>query len=70
MIRPGFLDGESRQDLMELTRDGSAAHRFTLPPGDLRCINDAEKRCGRRFASNAPRHTAHGRGRVKPVSRA
>jgi hypothetical protein len=23
MIRPGFLDPESRQDLIELTRDGS-----------------------------------------------
>jgi hypothetical protein len=25
MIRPGFLDPESRQDLIELTRDGSRA---------------------------------------------
>jgi hypothetical protein len=31
MIRAGFLDGESRQDLIELTRDGSAA-----PPGASR----------------------------------
>ena len=28
MIRPGFLDSASRQDLMELTQDGSAAHRL------------------------------------------
>jgi transposase len=28
MIRPGFLDKESRQDLIELARDGSAAHRL------------------------------------------
>ena len=28
MIRRGFLDPESRQDLIELTRDGSAAHRL------------------------------------------
>src|SRR5208283_3019181 len=28
MIRPGFLDAESRQDLTELARDGSAAHRL------------------------------------------
>ena len=28
MIRPGFLDRESRQDLLELTRDGSAVHRL------------------------------------------
>jgi hypothetical protein len=28
MIRPGFLDPESRKDLIELARDGSAAHRL------------------------------------------
>jgi len=28
MIRPGFLDSESRHDLIELARDGSAAHRL------------------------------------------
>src|ERR1700675_1609885 len=28
MIRPGFLDSESRCDLIELARDGSAAHRL------------------------------------------
>ena len=28
MIRVGFLDRESRQDLIELTRDGSVAHRL------------------------------------------
>jgi transposase len=28
MIRPGFLDTESRQDLIELARDGSAPHRL------------------------------------------
>ena len=28
MIRSGFLDGESRRDLIELARDGSAAHRL------------------------------------------
>jgi hypothetical protein len=28
MIRPGFLDTASRQDLIELARDGSAAHRL------------------------------------------
>src|SRR5207344_2184301 len=28
MIRPGFLDRESRLDLIELARDGSAAHRL------------------------------------------
>ena len=28
MIRPGFLDSESRRDMIELARDGSAAHRL------------------------------------------
>ena len=28
MIRPGFLDPESRKDLIELARDGSVAHRL------------------------------------------
>jgi transposase len=28
MIRPGFLDSESRRDLIELARDGLAAHRL------------------------------------------
>jgi len=28
MIRRGFLDPESRKDLIELARDGSAAHRL------------------------------------------
>jgi transposase len=28
MIRRGFLDSESRRDLVELARDGSAAHRL------------------------------------------
>ena len=28
MIRPGFLDSESLRDLIELARDGSAAHRL------------------------------------------
>jgi hypothetical protein len=28
MIRSGFLDSDSRQDLTELARDGSAPHRL------------------------------------------
>ena len=28
MIHGGFLDPESRKDLIELARDGSAAHRL------------------------------------------
>jgi hypothetical protein len=28
MIRPGFLDSESRRDLIDLARDGSAEHRL------------------------------------------
>src|ERR1700692_2496505 len=30
MIRPHFLDPESRRDLIALVRDGSAAHRLAL----------------------------------------
>jgi transposase len=44
MIRGGFLDAESRKDLIELARDGSAAHRLArranalvLPDDGLRC---------------------------------
>jgi hypothetical protein len=28
MIRPSFLDSESRHDLIDLARDGAAAHRL------------------------------------------
>src|SRR6202011_4802093 len=28
MIRPGFLDSESRRDLIDLAREGSAGHRL------------------------------------------
>jgi hypothetical protein len=35
IIRLGFLNPESRQDLIELTRDGSAAHRLYRRANDL-----------------------------------
>src|SRR5665213_830215 len=40
MIRPGFLDPESRQDLIELTRDGSAAHRLSRRANALVLLDD------------------------------
>jgi transposase len=40
MIRPGFLDRESRQDLIELTRDGSAAHRLSRRACALVLLDD------------------------------
>ena len=40
MIRPGFLDSESRQDLIELTRDGSAAHRLSRRANALLLLDD------------------------------
>ena len=40
MIRPGFLDSESRQDLIELTRDGSAAHRLARRANALLLLDD------------------------------
>jgi hypothetical protein len=40
MIRPGFLDGESRRDLIELARDGSAAHRLARRANALVLLDD------------------------------
>lgn len=40
MIRRGFLDGESRQDLIELTRDGSAAHRLARRANALLLLDE------------------------------
>ena len=40
MIRRGFLDGESRKDLTELARDGSAAHRLARRANALVLLDD------------------------------
>src|SRR5271154_6630885 len=40
MIRPGFLDKESRHDLLDLMRDGSAAHRLTRRANALLLLDD------------------------------
>ena len=40
VIRPGFLDRESRQDLIELARDGSAAHRLARRANALVLLDD------------------------------
>jgi transposase len=40
MIRPGFLDPESRRDLIELARDGSAAHRLARRANALVLLDD------------------------------
>ena len=40
MIRVGFLDKESRQDLTELARDGSAAHRLARRANALVLLDD------------------------------
>ena len=40
MIRPGFLDSESRCDLIELARDGSAAHRLARRANALVLLDD------------------------------
>ncbi len=37
MIRRGFLDSEARQDLIELARDGLAAHRLARRANALVC---------------------------------
>lgn len=40
MIRPGFLDPESRNDLVELARDGLAAHRLARRANALVLLDD------------------------------
>ena len=40
MIRPGFLDPESRKDLTELARDGSAPHRLARRANALVLLDD------------------------------
>ena len=40
MIRPGFLDRESRRDLIELSRGGSAAHRLSRRANALVLLDD------------------------------
>jgi transposase len=40
MICPGFLDAESRRDLIELARDGSAAHRLARRANALVLLDD------------------------------
>jgi transposase len=40
MIRPGFLDNESRRDLVELARDGSAAHCLARRANALVLMDD------------------------------
>jgi DNA-binding NarL/FixJ family response regulator len=40
MICPHFLDPESRRDLIELARDGSAAHRLARRANALVLLDD------------------------------
>ena len=40
MIRSGFLDSESRQDLIELAREGSAPHRLARRANALVLLDD------------------------------
>src|SRR3974390_2301704 len=40
MIRSGYLDSESRQDLIELARDGSAPHRLARRANALVLLDD------------------------------
>ena len=40
MIRPRFLDSESRRDLIELARDGSTAHRLGRRANALVLLDD------------------------------
>ena len=40
MIRPSFLDSESRCDLIDLARDGAAAHRLARRANALVLLDD------------------------------
>jgi hypothetical protein len=40
MIRGGFVDPQSRRDLIELARDGSAAHRLARRANALVLLDD------------------------------
>jgi hypothetical protein len=53
MIRPGFLDSESRRDLIELARDGSAAHRLARRANAL-VLLDSLGRIGHRGSTHRP----------------
>ena len=44
MIRRGFLDSDSRKDLTELARDGSAAHRLARRANALALLDDGWSR--------------------------
>jgi hypothetical protein len=41
MICPDFLDSEARRDLIELARDGSAAHRLARHANALVLLDKA-----------------------------
>jgi hypothetical protein len=66
MIRPHFLDPESRRDLIELARDGSAAHRLARRANALVLLDDgmraapvrAEYRADWRITRLCRRHRA------------
>jgi hypothetical protein len=45
MILAGFFDAESRRDLIELARDGSAAHRLARRANALVLMDDGMS-CG------------------------
>jgi hypothetical protein len=45
MIKPGFLDPESRRDLIELARDGSVPHRLARRANAL-VLMDQGMSCG------------------------
>jgi hypothetical protein len=59
MIRPGFLDSESRRDLIDLARDGAAAHRLARRANALVLLDkgmNCELPVGRRRAVTRRRY--------------
>ena len=60
MIRAGFLDRESRRDLIELARNGSVAHRLARRANALVLLDDGMSlRCDCEGAAAGRRHHPH-----------
>jgi hypothetical protein len=60
MIHAGFLDPESRKDLTELARDGSAAHRLARRANALVLLDDGMSYAAvAKVLPNRRRHGSH-----------
>jgi hypothetical protein len=69
MIQPGFLDSESRQDLTELARDGTAAHRLARHADALVLLDDGTGYAAVAKVLLLDDDTVHGRWTRRPADR-